>query len=97
MYGRMHLLVTRVADQGAQPDFYLVTFSERLCGPIRFNKTDWKSDDVQLISVSVRRERYEVMALMKETGWIESSIGPWMLSPDCTRLVLSDSVLGGQR
>ncbi len=96
MYGRMHLLVTRVADQHAHPDFYLVTFSERLCGPIRFNRPEWKSDGVQLISVSVRRERYEVMALMKETGWIESNIGPWSLSPGRTRLVLSNSIPGGR-
>jgi hypothetical protein len=97
MFGRVHLLITRAADPTAEPNQYLVTFSERLCGPIRFNRPDWKSDDVQLISVSVRRERYEVMALMNQTSWIESNIGPWMLSPDCVRLVLSDSVLGGQK
>jgi hypothetical protein len=51
---------------------------------------------VQLISVSVRRERYEVMALMEEAGWIESNVGSWILAPDRTRLVLSNSIPGGQ-
>jgi len=36
------------------------------------------------------------MVLMQETGWIESNVGPWMLAPDRTRLVLSNSLPGGQ-
>jgi hypothetical protein len=94
--GRMHLLITRAADPGAMPNRYLVTFSERLCGPIRFNRPGWKSAALQLISVSIRRERYEVMALMEESAWFESNVGPWMLASDCTRLVLSNSLPGGQ-
>jgi len=50
---------------------------------------------VQLISASVRRDRYEVMALMNERSWIESAVGRWVLSCDCTGLLLSDSFSGG--
>jgi hypothetical protein len=96
MHDRMHLLVAGIATPGAQPDGYLVTFSERLCGPVAFNRPDWKSRNVQLISASVRRGRYEVMALLDESSWIESAVGLWMLSPDRTRLVLADSLAGGQ-
>lgn len=92
--GRMHLLVARPSTQESEPDRYLVTFAERLCGPIRFNRPNWKSDDVHLISASVRRDRYEVMALMDEHSWIESSVGIWSLSQDRSRLALSD---GGGR
>ncbi len=96
MYGRVHLLVTRSLTEEDTPDRYLVTFTERTCGPIGFHKPHWKSDGVQLISVSVRRDRYEVIALLNAADWIESSIGPWTLSQDCSRLVLADSNSGGQ-
>ncbi len=96
MHGRMHLLVTRRLIQRDVTDRYLVTLTERTCGPIRFQKTGWKSADIQLISASVRRDRYEVMALLGPTDWIESGIGRWTLSRDCSRLVLEDSNCGGQ-
>ncbi len=96
MHDRMHLLIAGVAPPDTQPDRYLVTLSERLCGPIAFNRPGWKSPNVQLISASVRRGRYEVIALLDESSWIESTVGPWMLSPDRTRLVLASSSTGGQ-
>jgi len=96
LHGRTHLLMNRPADRNVQPDRYLVTLTERLCGGIRFSHPGWKSTTVQLISVSLRRERYEVMALMGERDWISSDIGPWTLSHDRKRLVLSDSTCGGQ-
>jgi len=96
MHGRMHLLVTRRLSHRDVPDRYLVTFTEKTCGPIRFQKPGWKSEDIQLISASVRRDRYEVMALLGPNDWIESSIGHWTLSRDCSRLVLEDSNFGGQ-
>lgn len=95
MHGRMHLLVTRRLDRDEEPERYLVTVTEQLCGPIRFTRPGWMSDGVQLISVSLRRDRYEVMALMGGPDWIESAVGPWMLSQDRTRLVLTDSTSGG--
>lgn len=96
MNGRMHLLVTRRLRQTEEADRYLVAFTEQMCGPVRFQKPHWKSDSVQLISVSLRRERYEAMVLMSADGWIESSVGHWTLSRDCSRLVLADSIFGGQ-
>ena len=96
MHGRMHLLLTRNLDRSEEVDRYLVTFTERTCGPIRFQTPHWKSDGVQLISVSLRRERYEAMVLMSAAGWIESNVGRWMLSRDRSRLVLADSISGGQ-
>ena len=93
--GRMHLLVTRSLLREDVPDRYLVTFTERTCGPIRFQKAHWKSNGVQLISASVRRDRYEMIALMGSNDWIESSVGAWMLSTDGSRLALTDSVSGG--
>ena len=88
--GRSHILFARPAAQESEPDQYLVTFAERLCGPIHFNRPNWKSDDVQLVSASVRRDRYEVMALIDQHSWIASSLGFWSLSQDRTRLVLAD-------
>lgn len=90
MHGRMHLLVTRSLDRSDESYRYLVTFTERICGPIRFQQPHWKSDGVQLISVSVRRDRYEVIALLSANDWIESRVGIWMLSQDGTRLILKD-------
>ncbi len=97
MHGRMHLLVKHKPIQKDQVDRYLVTFTERTCGPIRFQKPHWKSDGVQLISVSVRRDRYEVMALLSAADWIESSVGVWALSQDYSRLVLTDSSSRGSQ
>jgi len=96
MHGRTHLLVTRSLNRTEEVDRYLVTFTEQRCGLIRFQKPHWKSDGVQLISVSVRRDRYEVIALLRADDWIESGVGIWMLSQDGTHLVLKDSVCGGQ-
>lgn len=96
MHGRMHLLVTRRLDRVEEPDRYLVTITEQMCGPIRFQKPYWKSDGAQLISVSLRRGRYEAMVLMRSGDWIESSVGPWTLSQDCSRLVLAEFISGGQ-
>jgi hypothetical protein len=96
MHGRMHLLVTHGLDRTEEVDRYLVAFTEQTCGPIRFQQPHWKSDGVQLISVSVRRDRYEVIALLSADDWIESGVGIWMLSQDGTRLVLKDSISGGQ-
>lgn len=95
--GRMHLLVSRLLDSEVQPDRYLVSLTERMCGPIRFNQAGWKSDGVQLISVSLRRDRYEVMALMGKDDWIKSNVGLWSLSQDCVRLELAGVLLGGHR
>ena len=97
MNGRMHLLVTRSLDSAAQTERYLVTLTERLCGHIQFSQANWKSDGVQLISASLRRDRYEVIALMGESDWIESSLGLWSLSQDRMRLALSSAPLGGHR
>ncbi|MDE3103865.1 MAG: hypothetical protein KGK08_01705 [Acidobacteriota bacterium] len=97
MHGRMHLLVTRSLDRDDTPDWYLVTFTEQHCGTIQFSRPGWMSDGVQLISVSLRRDRYEVIALFGTADWIESDVGPWMLSQDRKRLVLTDSTSGGQR
>ena len=97
MHGRMHLLVTHSLGPGEEADQYLVTFTEQMCGPIQFSCPGWKSDGVQLISVSVRRKRYEVIALLSAKDRIESSVGAWMLSKDGSRLVLSDSTSGGSR
>lgn len=96
MHGRVHMLVKRELPQDEQVDRYVVTFTERMCGPIRFQEPHWKSADVRLISVSVRRDRYEVMALLGAADWIDSTVGTWMLSQDCSRLVLADSITGGQ-
>lgn len=96
MNGRMHLLVSRLLDSGLQPDRYLVTLTERICGPVRFNRAGWKSDGVQLISVSQRRNRYELIALLGENDWIESNIGLWWLSRDCKRMELSGAPLRGR-
>ena len=96
MHGRLHLLVKRLLNKDAQPDRYLVTLTERICGPIRFSHEGWKSDGVQLLSVSLRRDRYEVMALMGEHDWIESDVGLWLLSQDRTRLEISRTLVGGQ-
>jgi hypothetical protein len=96
MNGRMHLLVTHLLDRSAQPERYLVTVSERLCGPIRFSQAGWKSEGVQLVSASLRRRRYELMALMGENDWIESDLGWWRLSLDRTRLALSCTSSGDQ-
>ncbi len=96
MHGRMHLLITRLLDQNAKPEGYLVTLTERMGGPIRFSRPGWKSDGVQLISVSLRRDRYELMALMRENDWIESDLGRWVLSGDLTRLELSAASWGGE-
>jgi hypothetical protein len=94
MHDRVHLLVKRRLAQTAEVDQCLVTFTEQICGPIRFQRPHWKSIGVQLISVSLRRERYEAMVLMSPDDWIESSVGPWMLSEDRSRLVLADSIPG---
>ena len=96
MYGRMHLLVTHNLDRTQEVDRYLVAFTEQTCGPIRFQKPHWKSEGVQLISASARLHRYEIVALMSAEDWIESSIGLWTLSRDCSRLVLADAISGGQ-
>jgi hypothetical protein len=74
----------------------LVTITEHMCGRIRFQKPYWKSDGVQLISVSLRGGRYEAMVLMRSEDWIESSVGPWTLSKDYSRLVLAEFISGGQ-
>lgn len=97
MHGRMHLLVTRGLNRAEEVDRYLVGFTEHTCGPIRFQKPHWKSDGMQLISVSVRRDRYEVVALISARDWIKTSFGAWMLSRDCSRLVLADAISGGQQ
>lgn len=94
--GRTHLLLTRRLDQTAVVDRYLVSFNERICGRIHFQRPHWKSVGVQLISVSLRRERYEAITLMSAGDWIESSVGPWMLSEDRSRLVLADAISGDQ-
>lgn len=96
MHDRMHLLVAQPARPNLPPDRYLVTFSDRLCGSIRFNRPEWKSGDVQLICASVRRDRYEVMALMSEASWIESAVGLWTLTRDRKGLALSEAPSGGQ-
>lgn len=97
MHGRMHLLMAQAADRHIRPQRYLVTLTERLCGRIRFSRPGWKSDGVQLISASVRKDRYELMALMGENDWIEGDLGQWVLSTDATRLELSCAFHGGQR
>lgn len=97
MNGRTHLLVSHLLDPDIQPDRYLVTLTERICGPIRFNRAGWKSDGIQLISASLRRDRYELMALVGENDWIESNIGLWSVSQDCARLELSGALLRGDR
>ena len=96
MHDRMHLLATRRLGRDEEPERYLVTFTEQLCGTIRFSRPGWMSNGTQLISVSLRHDRYEVMALMGADDWVASDIGPWKLSQDCSRLVLSDSISGGQ-
>lgn len=96
MHGRTHLLVTRILNQNAQPECYLVTLTERTCGAIQFSRAGWKSDGVQLISVSLRRQRYELITLIRKDDWIKSNLGIWSLSQDATRLELSDAPLGGQ-
>jgi len=96
MHGRMHLLVTRPIGRDKEPERYLVTFTEQLCGRIRFSRPGWMSDGTQLISVSLRRDRYEVMVLIGVDDWITSDVGPWKLSQDRSRLVLTDSAYGGQ-
>lgn len=93
MHGRMHLLASRFLDSSVEPEAHLVSLTERLCGPIRFNGPHWNGGGVQLISVSLRGNRYEVMALMRKGSWIESAIGRWSLSLDQRRLEL----LGGKR
>lgn len=95
MHGRTHLLVTRSLNRTEEVDRSLVTLTEQKCGLIRFQKPHWKSDHLQLISVSLRRDRYEVMALMSATDWIESSVGTWVLSRDGSCLVVADSISGG--
>jgi hypothetical protein len=94
--GRTHLLVTRNLGHEEQADLSLVTFTERLCGPIRFSRPGWKSAAVQLISASLRRDRYEVIALMGAADWVESSVGRWMLSADRSSFVLVDDISGGK-
>jgi len=97
MHGRLHLLVTRLLDEDVQPERCLVTLTERICGPIRFSETGWKSDGVQLISVSLRRDRYELMALMGDADWIESDLGVWSLAQNRKRLEVSGLLSGGRR
>lgn len=93
MNGRMHLLVSRLLDPSAPAEASLVAFTDRMCGQIPFNRPHWKSNDVRLISVSLRRDRYEVMALISNDGWIESALGIWAVSEDHQRLEL----VGGRR
>lgn len=90
MNGRTHLLVTRGLLRNEEVDRCLVSFTERMCGPIRFQEPHWKSDGMKLLSVSLRRKRYEVIALMSATDWIKSNVGSWTLSQDRRRLVLAD-------
>jgi len=94
--GRTHLLVTRALGREEPTDHSLVTFTERRCGSIRFSRPGWKSAGVQLISASLRRDRFEVIALMGASDWIESSVGRWTLSNERSRFVLADDIFGGK-
>jgi len=85
--GRMHLLF-RLPANNIAPDRFLVTLNERTHGCISFATSAWRSAGVQPISVSVRGARYEAMALIGATDWIETELGRWILSADGRRIEL---------
>jgi len=81
----MHLLFRLPANHNA-PDRFLVTLNERAHGGISFATSAWRSAGVQPISISVRGARYEAMALIGATDWIETELGRWILSADGRRI-----------
>ena len=67
--GKCHLLFVRSA-KGMRPETSLVTLNSADHGAIAFDRTGWKSANVQPISVSQRAFRYEAMLLLeKEIGF----------------------------
>jgi hypothetical protein len=72
---------------GQPPDAYLVSLTESRNGEILFRRSGWRLDQVTPISISRQRNRYEVMALMTKSDWIETSLGVWGITEDGRELV----------
>lgn len=87
--GKLHLLFARPAVK-ALPDAYLVTLNSIEHGGISFDRPGWRSPGVQLISSSLRSQRYEAMLLMGVADWIASDLGRWKVDAASNRLSLAD-------
>ena len=88
--GKVRLLFDLPAI-GQQPDAYLVTLTEFRNGEILFRKS-WRSEQVKPISISRQRHRYEIMALMTRSAWINTSLGLWGIAENGQGLVRKESV-----
>ena len=85
--GRVHLLV-RAPGGGCEPNAYLVTVTGGTHGRILFTDPQWRSQGVQPIAVSLRRDRYEAMLVLRRHDWIKSDLGIWKIHLDGRALCL---------
>lgn len=92
--GQNKVFAGRRLEHPEPPDYFLVAMRSAELGHIDVGANGWKSDRCWLISFSEWQDQQESLLLIPTSGWIQTSIGRVVLTPDPVRPWIRKAMIG---
>jgi len=91
--GENKLLFRRVLPKPEKPDAFLIVIRPEVNGVLEIGGAEWRSVDTWLLSFSECGDKQEAMLLMPMDGWIDTTLGRFVLEPQARQAWMARLVL----